>query len=84
MDQCELIGQAAGLSKVSQSSNFYIGVNSKTNDVSVVQLPGSDLQGYMKQTDAFESCMEARGYQRAASQPYFADESDFPSYNRTW
>ena len=65
LEQCEFVGQAAGLSAVGQSNDTYVGVSS-TGQLTTTQLPGIGALGYMKQSDAFARCMEAHGYKRTA------------------
>ena len=60
LDQCDMIGLAAGLS-ASLSKTFYVSVTS-TGDLVETQLPGIGALFFMKKVDAFDSCMEARGY----------------------
>ena len=64
LDQCEFVGQAAGLSAI-QSNDTYVGVSS-TGQLTKTQIPGAGALSYMKQGDAFARCMSARGYKRTA------------------
>ena len=77
LGECELFGQAAGLSAVNQSNNTYTGVSVTTTTTpfgsfsvpttAKTQLPGSSALSYMEQGDAFARCMESRGYKRTAA-----------------
>ena len=67
LEECQLFGQAAGLSAVNQADNTYVGISS-TGQLTTTQLPGASALGYAAQGDAFARCMESRGYRRTTSQ----------------
>lgn len=66
-DQCDFVGQAAGLSAINRADDTFIRV-SPSGQLIRSQLPGVSALGFMKQADAFARCMEARGYRRTTSQ----------------
>lgn len=70
LEECELFGQAAGLSAANQPDNTYPGVGISSSGLTVnapTQIPEAGTSGYAAQGDAFASCMEARGYKLAAA-----------------
>ena len=67
LQDCELFGQAAGLSAANQPDNTYVGGITSTGQVTTNQIPEAGTSGYAAQSDAFASCMEARGYMLATA-----------------
>lgn len=66
LEECQLFGQAAGLSAINQADNTYVGISS-TGQLTTTQLPGTGALGYAEQGDAFARCMKSRGYRRTAA-----------------